>query len=227
MDTVQKAGVVLGIDYQRRFHPSVREIHKRITSGSMGTITCAVAEVTTPSGLALPKESWRTNPEETPAGAMTALGVHHVDGFVDLCGEVSEVYCVNTRRAAPHVDDTTLFTMKHGNGVISTTVCCAASAASYCVAVFGTRGIAQTDRPSLDTFRFFPVAHSGGAHAIAPPEVIENKGFNPVKAALEAFADAVRGETAYPVTPEQIVHGVAVLEAIVKSASTGQPVKVA
>jgi predicted dehydrogenase len=227
METVRRAGVVLGIDYQRRFHPSVREIHKRITSGSLGTITCALAEVTTPSALALPKESWRTNPEETPAGAMTALGVHHVDGFIDLCGEVKEVYCANTRRAAPYVDDTTLFTMNHRNGVISTTVCCAASAASYCVAVFGTRGIAQTDRPSLDTFRFFPVAQSGGAHAVAPPEVIENKGFNPVKAALEAFADAARGEAAYPVTPEQIVHGVAVLEAIVKSARTDQPVKVA
>lgn len=227
IDAVKRAGVVLGIDYQRRFHPSIREIKKRIAGGSLGTITCAVAEVTTPSGLALPKESWRANPQEAPAGALTALGVHHVDGFIDLCGEVGEVYCVNARRAAPHVDDTTLFTMTHRSSIISSTVCCAASAASYCVCVFGSRGIAQTDRPSLDTFRFFPVAQSGGAHALAPPEVIENRGFNPVRAALEAFADAVRGEAAYPVTPEQVVHGVAVLEAIVKSASTDQPVKVA
>lgn len=225
MDAVRKAGVVLGIDYQRRFHPSVREIRNRIRSGSLGTICCCVGEVTTPSGLALPKESWRANPEETPAGAMTALGVHYVDGFIDLCGEVGEVYCVNTRRAAPHVDDTTLFTMTHRNGVVSTAVCTSASAASYCLAVFGTRGIAQTDRPSLDTFRYFPVAQSGGAHAVAQPEVIENKGFNPVRAGLEAFADAVSGEAAFPITPEEIVHGVAVLEAIVKSAQTGQPVR--
>jgi predicted dehydrogenase len=56
--------------------------------------------------------------------------------------------------------------------------------------------------------------------------VIENKGFNPVKAGLEAFAAAVQGEAAFPVTAEQIVHGVAVFEALVKSAQTGQPVKV-
>jgi predicted dehydrogenase len=225
LEAVQKAGVVIGLDYQRRFHPSIGEIRKRVRNGSLGTICCCSAEVTTPSGLTLPKESWRTNPDETPAGAMTALGVHHVDGFIDLCGEVAEVYCVNTRRAAPLVDDTTLFTLTHRSGVLSTAVCTAASAASYSVAVFGTQGIAQTDRPTLDTFRFYPVAQ-GGAHAVAQPEVIENKGVNPLKLTLEAFADAASGEAPYPITPEQIVHGVAVLEAIVKSANTGQAVKV-
>lgn len=227
LDAVAKAGVVVGVDYQRRFHPSIAEIRRRVRDGSLGTLTCAVAEVTTPSGLTLPKESWRTNPAETPAGALTALGVHHVDGFIDLCGEVDEVWCANTRRAAPHTDDTTLFTMKHRNGVISTTVCCAATAGSYCVAVFGTKGIAETMRPSLDTFRFMPVASQGGPHAVSQPEVIEHKGFNPVKAGLEAFADAVRGEAAFPITPDQILHGVAVCEAIVKSAETGNPAKVA
>ncbi|MGZ8211929.1 MAG: Gfo/Idh/MocA family protein [Burkholderiales bacterium] len=226
LEAVKKAGVVIGVDFQRRFHPSIAEIRNRIRSGQLGTISCCVAEVTTPSGMSLPKESWRINPEETPAGAMTGLGIHHVDGFIDLCGEVSRVYCVNTRRAAPLVDDTTLFTMTHKNGVISTTVCSLASAASYCVAVFGTRGIAQTDRPTLDTFRFFPVPEGGGAHAVAQPETIENKGFNPVKAGLEAFADAVRGESPFPITADQIVHGVAVFEALVKSAESGQPVQV-
>ena len=227
LDAVKKAGVVLGVDFQRRFHPSIAEIRNRIRDGRLGTISCCVGEVTTPSGMALPKESWRVNPEETPAGAMTGLGVHLVDGFIDLCGEVDEVYCVNTRRAAPLVDDTTLFTMKHRNGVISTSVCALASAASYCIAVFGTLGIAETTRPSLDTFRFMPVPQQGGPHASAQPEVIENKGFNPVKASLEAFAAAVRGTAPFPVTAEQIVHCVAVFEALVKSAKSSQPVKVA
>lgn len=226
MDAVKNAGVVLGIDFQRRFHPSIAEIRNRIRDGRLGTLSCCVGEVTTPSGMALPRESWRVNPEETPAGALTGLGVHWVDGFIDLCGEVDEVYCVNTRRAAPLVDDTTLFTMKHKNGVISTSICAMASAASYCVAVFGSLGIAETTRPSLDTFRFMPVPATGGPHATAQPEVIENKGFNPVKAGLEAFAVAAGGGAPFPVTAGEIIHGVAVFEAIVQSAKTGQPVKV-
>jgi predicted dehydrogenase len=223
---VKKAGVVLAVDFQRRFHPSVGEIRKRVRDGSLGPISFCVGEVSTPSGLTLPRESWRVNPEETPGGAMTGLGVHLVDAFIDLCGEVEEVYCINARRAAPLVDDTTVFTMKHKNGVISTNYCTLASAASYCIAVFGKNGIAETTRPSLDTFRFMPVAAQGGPHAIAQPEVIENKGFNLVKAVMEAFASAVRGETPFPVTHDQIIHGVAVFEAIVQSGKTGRPVKV-
>lgn len=224
IDAVNKAGVVLAVDFQRRFHPSVAEIRKRVRDGSLGTLSFCVGEVSSPSGLALPKESWRVDPAETPAGAMTGLGVHLVDGFIDLCGEVDEAYCVNTRRAAPLVDDTTVFTLKHRNGVISTNYCTLASAGSYCIAVFGTRGIAETSRPSLDTFRFIPV--SDNPHVAGKPEVIENKGFNPVKAVMEAFAAAIRGEAPYPVTHEQIVHGVAVFEAVVKSAESGQPVRV-
>lgn len=224
LEAVKKAGVVLAVDFQRRFHPSVGEMRRRMRDGGLGTVTFCVGEVSSPSGLALPKESWRTNPQETPAGAMTGLGVHLVDGFIDLCGEIEEVYCVNTRRAAPLVDDTTVFTLKHRNGVISTNYCTLASAASYCIAAFGTRGIAETMRPSLDTFRFIPVTDN--PHAAGKPEIIENKGFNPVKAVMEAFAMAIRGEAPYPVTQEQIVHGVAVFEAVVKSAQSGQPVKV-
>jgi len=226
IEAVRKAGVVLAVDFQRRFHPSVGEMRKRMRDGSLGTISFCVGEVSTPSGLALPKESWRINPEETPAGAMTGLGVHLVDGFIDLCGEVEEVYCVNARRAAPLVDDTTVFTMKHKSGVISTSYCTLASGASYCMAVFGTKGIAETVRPSLDTFRFLPAgasAHGAGAQ----PEVIETKGFNPVKAVMEAFAVAAQGGKPYPITHGEIIHGVAVFEAIVQSAKTGKPVKVA
>ncbi len=226
IEAVRKAGVVLGVDFQRRFHPSIGEIRRRVRDGSLGPISFCVGEVSTPSGLALPRDSWRVNPEETPAGAMTGLGVHLVDGFIDLCGEVEEVYCINARRAAPLVDDTTVFTMKHKNGVISTNYCTLASAASYCIAVFGKNGIAETARPGLDTFRFMPVPAQGGPHATAQPEVIENKGFNPVKAMLEAFAAAAGGGAPFPITHDQIVHGVAVFEAIVRSANEGKPVKV-
>jgi predicted dehydrogenase len=218
---VDEAGVVLGIDFQRRFHPSIAEIRDRIRDGRLGTISCCAAEIITPSGFALTGEHWRINPEETPAGAMTGLGVHWMDGFIDLCGEVDEVYCVNTRRAAPKVDDTTVFTMKHKNGVVTTTSCGLASGVSYCVAVFGSNGIAETVRPSLDTFRFLPAPGKD-----AEPEVVEHKGFNPVKAGLEAFGAAAAGGTPFPISKGEILHGVAVFEAIVQSAKTGEPVKV-
>ena len=225
LDAVKKAGVVLGIDYQRRFEPAIGDIRARVRDGRLGTICFGVAEGTAPGGLFMPKESWRTNPDETPVGAMTGIGVHLVDGFIDFCGEIAEVYCVNARRAAPLVDDTTSVTLIHRSGVTSTILCSIASAPNYRVAVYGTRGRAETDR-NLGAFRFFPAPDKPGHPPPAQPEVIEHKGSNPVKAGLEAFAAAIRGAAPFPISAEQIVHGVAVFEAIVQSAKTGQPVKV-
>jgi predicted dehydrogenase len=222
---VKKAGIVLGIDYQRRFHPSIGEIRARVRDGRLGTIGFGVAEATAPGGLFMPKESWRTNPDETPVGAMTGIGVHLVDGFIDLCGEIAQVYCVNTRRAAPLVDDTTTVTLIHKNGVTSSFNCSLATAPNYRVAVYGTRGLAETDR-NLDVFRFSPAPDKPGHPPPAQPEIIDHKGVNPVKVGLEAFAAAIRGGAPFPIPAEQIIHGVAVFEAIVKSAATGKPVKV-
>lgn len=225
LDAVKKAGVVLGIDYQRRFEPAFGEIRARVRDGRLGTICFGVAEGTAPGGLFMPKESWRTNPDETPVGAMTGIGVHLVDGFIDLCGEIAQVYCVNTRRAAPLVDDTTTVTLIHKNGVTSSFNCSIASAPNYRVALYGTRGRAETES-NLGAFRFSPAPDKPGHPPPAQPEIVEHKGSNPLKAGLEAFAAAIRGAAPFPISAEQIIHGVAVFEAIVKSAKTGQPVKV-
>ena len=42
------------------------------------------------------------------------------------------------------------------------------------------------------------------------------------RAELEGFADAIEGRTPYACPPDDAVHGVAVLEAIVRSAESGQ-----
>ena len=225
LDAVKKAGVVLGIDYQRRFHPSIGEIRARVRDGRLGAIVFGVAEATAPGGLFVPKESWRVNPDETPVGAMTGIGVHLVDGFIDLCGEIGEVYCINTRRAAPLVDDTTTVMLRHKNGVTSSFNCSIASAANYRVAVYGARGLAETER-NLDGFRFSPAPEKPGQPPSTQPEAVDHKGINPVKLVMEAFATAVDGGAAFPITADQIIHGVAVFEAIVKSAASGKPVKI-
>ncbi|MBV8934580.1 MAG: hypothetical protein JO095_02065 [Alphaproteobacteria bacterium] len=65
-----------------------------------------------------------------------------------------------------------------------------------------------------------------GRHRASPPEIIEYEGFNGLAAELEGFAAAVKGERPYPITAEEILHGVTAFEAIVRSAALGQPVKV-
>lgn len=48
-----------------------------------------------------------------------------------------------------------------------------------------------------------------------------------VKINFEAFADAIEDKSPYPIPADEIIHVVAVMEAVVRSLATGQPVSVA
>ena len=48
--------------------------------------------------------------------------------------------------------------------------------------------------------------------------------FEPLQAELKAFAAAIKEKRPYPISADEVLHGVEVFEAIAKSARTGQPV---
>jgi predicted dehydrogenase len=229
LNAAAKAGVVLAVGYQRRFHPSMVELKKRLRDGRLGTVTQCTGEASAPGGLRLPKDSWRLDPAEVPAGGLTALGVHVVDGMIDLFGRIEEVYCMSRRRVAAQIDDGTTVVFGFENSMVGSLVMSMASAVSYRFAVYGTKGLAEISTPSLDVLRFtaVPDVMPHGQPAGAPPETIQTMGFDALRAELEAFAEAITTKTAYPIPPTDLRHGVEVFEAIVQSVSRGQAVRIA
>jgi predicted dehydrogenase len=225
---VARAGVVLGVGYPRRFHPAMIELKARVVDGRLGTIGHCAGEQTTPAGLTMPADYWRADPQEAPAGAMTASGVHNLDAMIHLFGAIDEVYCHNLRRAVGYGADTTSVMLGLRNGMSASLFCSLATAVSYRLAVFGSKGCVEILRPSFE-FRFTPMAErrAPGRQTAAEPEVIEHKGFNALAAELDAFAAAIEGGPAYPIPAAEILHGVAAFEAIVRSAETRRPVKIA
>jgi len=174
-------------------------------------------------------QSWRADPAEAPAGGMTASGVHNLDAMIHLFGRIDEVYAMSLRRAIAYdAEDTTSVMFGFANGMSATLLSSIVTAVSYRLAVFGTKGCAELLTPECD-FRFTatPAAMPAGRHRQPAPEIIENRGFNGILAELEAFAAAIRGEVPYPIPADEVLHGVAAFEAIVRSAATHQPVKVA
>jgi predicted dehydrogenase len=228
LDAVARSGVVLGVAYPRRFHPGMRELKARIDDGRLGTIAHCSAEQNAPAGLFMDPASWRAEASEAPAGGMTALGVHNLDAIIHLFGQIDEVYATSVRRAIKYdAEDTTSVMLRMANGMSANLVCSLVTAVSYRLAAFGTKGCAELVTPELD-FRFNPTpdAMPAGRHAATEPEIIQNRGFNALLAELEAFAAAIRGDKPYPITPEEVLHGVAAFEAIVESAAYRRPVKV-
>lgn len=229
LDAVARAGVVLGVAYPRRFHPGMRELKARVADGRLGTLAHCYAEQNGPAGLFMDPRSWRADPTEAPAGGMTAMGVHNVDAMIHLFGHIDEVYARSLRRAIRYdAEDTTsvMFGFESGmSGALLTTL---VTAVSYRLAVFGTKGCAELLTPEMH-FHFTPApeAMPAGRHTQPAPEIFEHCGANTLLAEFEAFAAAIGGDAPYPIMPDEVLHGVAAFEAIVRSAATHQPVKVA
>jgi predicted dehydrogenase len=228
LDAAARAGIVLGVAYPRRFHPAMQELRGRIADGRLGTLVHCYGEQNAPAGLFMDPHSWRADAREAPAGAMTASGVHNLDAMIHLFGRVDEVYASSLRRAVSYdAEDTTSVILHFANGMSATLFCCIATAVSYRLAVYGSKGRGELVTPRLDfQFTATPAGMPQGRHAQPPPETIEYPGFNALLAELEAFASAIEGGPAYPITPEEILHGVAAFEAIVQSAATHLPAKV-
>jgi predicted dehydrogenase len=149
--------------------------------------------------------------------------------MIGLFGEIDEVYASSIRRAITYdAEDTTSVILGFANGMSASLLSCLSTAVSYRLAAFGSKGCAELVTPNLD-FRFTatPDAMPTGRHTQPAPEIIENRGVNTLLAELDAFAEAINGEGPYPIPADQILHGVAVFEAIVHSAAAHRPVKVA
>ena len=225
----QKADVALGIGFNRRYSPAVAALREQIEGDALGTLLHWEGTMCAPIGLSLPADAWRADKRETPAGGVTPMAIHIIDLMIDLFGEVDEVYCQSFQLAVPiDIDDTTsiLFRMTSGmSGYVGTLQ---ATHPAFRMHVWGTEGSIEIRNPDMSAFLYTPnnTGQITGAAGVINTEERDFSGFDMISAALEGFADAANGGTAYPVTAEQAIHGCAVIEAIVKSAETGVTVKV-
>jgi predicted dehydrogenase len=224
IEAMKKAGKVLAVGFNRRFHPNMLELKARVKDGRMGDLVNVIGEQ---SGTAAyvkstPQDTWRATSEEAPAGAMTGIGIHTLDSMIGLFGPLDEVHCIAARRAAPHVDDTTAVLLRFKSGLPGLLFCSFATAPAYRMAVYGSKGLAEITKPSLEDFKFTPAPGGGDAEASQKP------GFDTVNAELRAFAEAASGGQAYPIPTDEILNGVQAFEAIVRSSKEGgKPMKVA
>jgi predicted dehydrogenase len=229
-----KAGVTLGLGYNRRFHPEMTALRNKITAGDIGTVLHFEATMTFPNALFLKPEAWRADKEETPCGGLTPMGVHAIDGMIDLGGEIDQVFCQSFRRVVQvDSDDTTsmLFRMKNGaSGYLGTIT---ATGPGFSFQVFGSKG----------SLRLEGMTHVAGASSEerrtrlfstakwqplkGPAETWDAARLDVTRACLEAFGTAASGGTPFLIPTSEMVHGAAVTEAVVKSAASGQTEKVA
>jgi len=228
-EAARKAGVALAVGLSRRFHPSVAELRKRSRQGRLGQIIAMVAQHTTSTAQFIAPDNWRAAPEEAPGGAFTAVGVHVLDHMIELAGKVRDVCCVTARAYPGPADDTTTVMLRFEGGATGLIFCSVATATNFEFTVYGTAGLAEISRPDLSRLRFALAATAAPSGLVPAPrdEILDFPSFDMLNAELTAFARAIRDRTPYPVPIADVLHGVAVFDALVESARRGERVTVA
>ena len=227
------AGVTLGLGYNRRFHPSWIDLKGRIVRGELGTILHIECTMSLPNALTAPVDAWRASPAEAPCGGLFPLGVHAVDGFVDLVGPIDQVFCQSLHRAVPSDnDDTTSILFRMRDGMSAYLGIITAAAGSFRFQVYGSMATAYlTGRTHIvgdpsQQRRALLFGHYVIQSVRGDRQEIEVPDFDFNRAELEAFAEAAQGGNAYPIPPSEMVHVVAVTDAIIDSARSGRFEKV-
>jgi len=224
--TCEKAGVILGVGHERRFEPALIEVRKMIAAGELGTIMHAEANFSHDSLANLDEGNWRLAPEHAPAAGMTAMGVHLTDTLIGMLGPVDHLYAETAKQAmaAPGGDVVSVL-LRFRNGATAFVASILKTPFFMRLHVFGSDAWVEARdrvRPEAEGLVDFTVCRAGGG-----PETRQIQAIDAARANLEAFAAAAAGEAPYPIPADEMIHNVAVLEAICASAESGEPARVA
>lgn len=221
VDLCRGAGLVLGMGHERRFEPPIADLIAQADSGRLGRIQQIEANFSHDKFLALAPSNWRLDPSQAPAAGMTATGIHLTDLAVRLLGRARDVRVSSERLASdiPQGDTLSTHIRFAGGGTAYVSASLAMPFVSR-FAVYGNRGwIDVRDKAHVESPQGWVVTRAYAGSAI---EVFEVPPAEPVRENLEAFAKAVRGEADYPITGEEMIANIALLEAIVRGARSGQ-----
>ena len=220
-DACRQAGVVLAVGHQRRRQAASRALKRLIDEGALGRVVQIEGNFSADIGFSFKPGVWRLVRAETPGGAMTNLGIHHVDTYQYFLGPIARVTAFSRRVALPdaEIDDTTsiLFEFASGSlGYLGTSWVHANRGSA--ITLHGTEAQAWHE---ADGARLL-LARRGQAERTAVPLTP----VDPIVEELTEFARCVREGTKPEVDGEVGVSTIAVLEAIVQSSDTGRAVDV-
>lgn len=213
-------GVALAVGHERRFEPPMLEVQRMARAGELGTLLQVEANFSQDKFVGMAADNWRLSEKEAPAGPMTATGIHMLDFSIGLLGPADTVLARVRQLGSNLVNGDTLGVLvafKSGaNALISAML---ATPFEGRFAVYGTGGWAEVRDKA------HPESPKGWTLTLSLKDRDKTvKDYPPATAVLsnlEAFADAAQGRAPYPVPQEQMIANIAALEAVFKSAKSG------
>jgi predicted dehydrogenase len=225
MEAVEKAGVQVAIGHERRFEPPIMDAMALARDGKLGALMHIEANFSHDIFAVLDDTNWRLKTDQSPAGGLTATLIHLMDLSISLFGQPDRVLAsVECHGDVVKNGDTLTAQVKFENGRTASLNAFTHTPFFSRLAIFGANGWVEVrDKAHVQAPEgwFFTTCFTDGK-----AETVEYEVATPVLSNLECFADAIAGKADYPNTPEQIVRNMSLLEAIVKSATTDELVRI-
>jgi predicted dehydrogenase len=216
----RKAGVVLGMGYQRRREGQFRWIKQQIDAGIFGKLVNAESNISRDRLGKIDLSSWRYQASGMPGGVMLQIGIHYVDVLTYLMGPVKAVSGRFAQLVLPGDNpDVASLILEHDNGALTTVNASYASASEYYLMnIYGKDASAYYD---LHTGLRWLKRGENKPTPVGTPKV------DTFVDELEEFAAAVRGQGAPEVDGEKATLSLAVMRAGIRSAQEGRRVEIA
>lgn len=209
----ERAGVILQVGHNRRRQPANRRLKAMVDTGELGTLHYAEANLSYPKGLN-PRSGWRGEPEESPAGGMTGLGVHMADNLNYLLGRPARVAAFSKQIiGVSKLDDVTTATIEFEDGPLAFLGTSMVIPDIARTAVWGTGGAACNDQ---DGARF--MTQEVGSKDWTEQQVDT---LDTVRDELEEFSSNVRKGEEPETGGAEALEATVILEGIVESVTRG------
>jgi predicted dehydrogenase len=207
----RRAGVALGVGQNFRFLPSIAAFRALLDSGALGTIMHAEGNYSHDWLAAQGAENWRTAKEESRAGGMTGMGIHVLDCFSYLLGPMKRISALSADRVLKLPSgDTTAALIQFASGATGNLATTLKTPFIWHVAIFGENAWAE----SVSETRLIVHRSKGD------PEVLDYPAVNHIGMNLDSFAAAALGQGKFHIDDAGIVHTVAALDAVFRSAES-------
>ena len=227
-----RAGVTLGVIFQDRMKPDIARLKALIDAGRLGMPILASASVRWHRPLEYYKGSaWRGTQALDGGGALMNQGVHTVDLLLWLFGPVRRVFGkVTTRLHAIEVEDTAVATLEFESGAIGTIEAATSAYPGYArqIALTGSEGTVKLEG---DRLAAIDLRHPADGDVVVKDTPASVAASSPVvsdvsahRAVFEDFIAAIARHGQPSCDGAQGRASAAVIEAIYRSSSSGQPV---
>lgn len=211
-------GVVLQIGHNRRRQTPNRRIKQMIDTGELGVVHLLHGHIFVPRDQ-VPRAGWRSDPNESPVGGMTALGIHMVDTFQYFVGPITRVHAQSRRLwGAGRLDDISVMTFEFERGPLGVLETSLVLPKATTTMVAGTSATAWNED---DGERFYIQRTGEPTRSERDADPVDT-----VAEQISEFVACIRDGGTPEVGWREALAAVAVLEAVVRSASSRETVAV-